>query len=411
MNRRLRLAGTSLLALAGGCAAPPAPHDHAMHAGSADKTTESRAAMWQKSLAREPMAVTAAFDARGRLWRTQVRDGRILVSVSDDAGASFAAPSPVNALPERIAADGENRPKLAFGNGGAIYVSWTQSLETPFAGHVRFARSLDGGNTFSPPVTVNDDRAAISHRFDSLIVDNAGRVHLVWLDKRDKHAAEAAPQPFAGISVYHAISTDRGTSFNSNRRVAAHSCECCRIALALDTDGVPVALWRHVYGKNVRDHALLRLDGRTPLRRVGRDDWAIDACPHHGPSLAVDAAGTYHAAWFTGAPGRAGLYYARSTDGGASWTEPLAIGKTQAARPAVLAAGDVIHLAWKEFDGQNSIVLVMHSSDGGAHWSAPRAVARSASASDHPQLLRHRARVYLSWNAQTEGHRVLDVTP
>ncbi len=386
-------------ALAGGCATA---HRHA------EGKAMDRNAMWQKSLARAPLAVTTAFDARGRLWLASVDHGHVLVRYSDDLGNSYSAPVRVNPEPERIAADGENRPKLAFGKHGEVYVSWTQSLDVPFAGHVRFAHSRDGGKTFSPPITVNDDRALISHRFDSLIVDGAGRVHLVWLDKRAKDAAGGA---YAGIALYHAVSTDGGKSFSANRKLADHTCECCRIALVLDADGVPAALWRHVFGQNTRDHALLRLDGTSAMMRASHDDWRVDGCPHHGPALSIGPDGVYHLAWYTGAPGRTGLYYRRSHDQGKRFTEPMRFGNpgAQPARPQVLSFGKRVVLAWKEFDGKSSLVRAMGSRDGGATWSAPETLARTEGASDHPQLLPDRGRVFLGWQSVSEGFRLIEV--
>lgn len=388
-------------ALAGGCATA---HRHA------EGKAMDRNAMWQKSLARAPLAVTAAFDARGRLWLASVDHGHVLVRYSDDLGNRYSAAVRVNPEPERIAADGENRPKLAFGKHGEVYVSWTQSLDVPFAGHVRFAHSRDGGKTFSTPITVNDDRAPISHRFDSLIVDGAGRVHLVWLDKRTK---EKAGEAYAGIALYHAVSMDGGKSFSANRKLADHTCECCRIAVALDTDGVPVALWRHVFDKNTRDHALLRLDGTSAMMRASHDDWRVDGCPHHGPALSIGPDGVYHLAWFTGAPGRAGLYYRRSPDRGRNFGAPMRFGNPEAqpGRPQVLSLGSRVALAWKEFDGKSSLVRVMVSRDGGATWPAPETLARTAGASDHPQLLHDRGRAFLGWQTVNEGFRLLEVTP
>lgn len=381
--------------------------------------------MWQKSLARAPVAATAAFDARGRLWVAAVENGHVLVRRSNDFGKTFSVPVRVNPAPERVAADSENRPKLAFGKHDEVYVSWTQSLDEPFAGHVRFAHSRDGGKTFSAPITVNDDHAPISHRFDSLIVDGAGHVHLVWLDKRAKDAAGGA---YAGIALYHAMSAN-GARFGPNTKLADHTCECCRIALARDTDGVPVALWRHVFadgtearaarqggrdggfGKNTRDHALLRLDGVSTLVRASHDDWRVDGCPHHGPALSIGPDGIYHLAWFTGAPGRAGLYYRRSPDRGRSFGAPMRFGNPEAqpGRPQVLSLGSRVVLAWKEFDGKSSLVRAMGSRDGGATWSVPEILARTAGASDHPQLLPDRGRMFLGWQTVNEGFRLIEV--
>ncbi len=397
-----RCRGTAALALAAGLLAAclPVAHDERRH------TMEHA---WRQALARPALAASAAFDGRGRLWRATVEAGHVLVSYSDDLGRRFGAPLRVNGTPEHIAADGESRPKVAVAPDGTVYVSYTAHGTRPFSGHIRLARSTDGGRTFSVPLTVNDDRAEISHRFEAIGVDGLGRVHVVWIDKRDQAAAAARGAAYAGAAVYHTVSEDRGATFGPNRKLADHSCECCRLALDLDADGTPVALWRHVFEGKVRDHALQRLDGASPLRRVARDGWEVEACPHHGPALAVGADGVYHAAWFSGAPGRTGLLYARSTDRGANFSAPLAFGNpdAQAGHPAVLARGREVHLAWKEFDGQAAVVRAMRSTDRGASFTPPRTVARSAGPSDHPLLIGRGDAVYLSWATAKDGYRLV----
>ncbi len=422
ISRSARLAVVTLAAAlsAVGCAVPakpaPASADHTTHTGG---KTPDRNQMWQASLARAPLAVTVAFDRAGRLWRARVHDGQVWLDRSLDQGRHYSDAVAVNTQPERIAADGENRPKLAFGLADEIYVSWTQSLEVPFSGHVRFARSLDGGGHFSAPRTVNDNREAISHRFDSMLVTPAGHIHLVWLDKRDAQAAVRAGRRYTGISVYAAVSTDRGTSFAANRKLADHSCECCRIALTIDpgavigamdfANGTPVLVWRHVFATNTRDHALLRLDDQSQPVRVTHENWAVDACPHHGPALGIGADGVYHLAWYSGAENRRGLFYAYSRDRGQTFSAPLTVGNpdAQAGHPQVLAVGTGVWLAWKEFDGQQTVIRVQRSRDGGRTFTLPVTLATSASASDHPLLVSDGARVLLSWNSAAEGHRVV----
>ena len=82
-------------------------------------------AMWQKSMARKPLAVGAAFAPDGRLWRAEVKQGLIELSVSSDLGQQFMPQGKVNTEAEIIAADGENRPQLVFGPKGEIGVGWT----------------------------------------------------------------------------------------------------------------------------------------------------------------------------------------------------------------------------------------------------------------------------------------------
>lgn len=357
------------------------------------------------------LAPTGVFDGRGRLWVVWALGGHVYVNYSDDQGRTFSTPVSVNRIPERVAADGENRPKIAVGPEGEVYVSWTQRLERPYSGHIRFARSGDGGRTFSEPVIVNDHQAVTSHRFDSLGVNRRGEVYLAWLDKRDQMAAQGAGGRYAGAALYFTLSRDGGRTFLPNRKIADHTCECCRTAMALGADGLPVIAWRHIYDDNIRDHALVRFDKpdapAAPVR-LSHDHWRIEACPHHGPALSVSE-GAYHAVWFNNAPERHGLFYARSGDGGQTFSQPLAVGNYEAAasHPAVASLGRRVWIAWQEFDGTRTQVLAMHSDNNGETWSAPIVLAATAGKADHPQLLHDSKVAFVTWQTEQEGFHLL----
>lgn len=368
--------------------------------------------MWQASLERPALSAGVSFDQRGWLWLAKVENGYLFVSHSEDKGKTFSPAVMVNPVPEKIAADGENRPKIVVTGEGKVYVAYTSSLEKPFSGHIRFSRSTNGGKTFSEPVIVNDNREVISHRFEAMAVDSRGKITLAWLDKRDQSAAQRIGQAYAGASVYSTVSDDGGVNFAPDRKVADHSCECCRVAMAIDQDDVPVIFWRHIYGKNVRDHALARLDGKSQPVRVSHDQWEVDACPHHGPAISIADDGAYHLVWFDNGPQFHGLFYASSTDRGRTFSTPQAFGnfEAQAGHPHVLAAGRKVFIAWKEFDGKHSIIRLMASKDGGKSWLASRQVAATAGASDHPLLIADGKNPYLSWYTAKEGNRLIEVS-
>lgn len=362
------------------------------------------------------LGTTVAADARGRFWavsKETAGDAQyVVLQTSGDSGKTWSAPARVQSEPEPVAADGESRPKLAFGPQGELYIAYTRPLAKPYTGEIRFVRSLDGGKTFQPPLTVHANRDVITHRFESIVVDRSGRIYIAWIDKRDMVAAAARKEKYAGAALYYAVSEDGGASFRGDFKLADHTCECCRIALALNPDGQPVALWRHVFEPNVRDHALAELtpSGKAAApSRATFDHWRIDACPHHGPSLAYAADGTRHQTWFNVKEGEGGVFYASAAPGGEPGT-PVRLGGAQAAHAEVAVQGRDVVLAWKEFDGRSTAVFARLSNDGGQTWR-DKELARTERESDHPHLLTTPAGIVLAWRTLAEGLRLVPATP
>jgi hypothetical protein len=341
----------------------------------------------------------------GVVWAVHRQAGRLVVQRSSDDGRSWGAARPVTAEPEAAEADGDSRPKIAVGKGGELYVTWTRPLSRPYSGEVRFARSLDGGESFSPPRTVHSDRQETGHRFDALAVDTAGRVVVAWLDKRDLLRAQAEGRPYRGAALYLVRSDDRGATFGPERKVADQACECCRIALLPRPDGSTMLLWRQVFEGGVRDHAVAVLgDDGLPgqVARATRDGWAIDACPHHGPSLAAGDPEPW-AVWFTRGPVREGVFAASL--GGSGVREPRPVGGAAAAHADAAASGRRLAIAWKEFDGERTRLRALVSEDGGGAF-AERELGATAGASGQPFVLRRGDGFLVFWNTRERPLRV-----
>lgn len=392
----MRIAAVLLLSGAAGTASS---HGHAAPANPRQAVAPR--------LAKPTLAISVSVDSHGRIWLARVENQTVLVSHSTDDGQHFSVPVAVNAKPENIGAEGENRPKIVVTRQGTLHLTWTQLLAKPYTGEIRYARSTDGGQSFSAPITINDDRRLTSHRFDSLISDGGARLAIAWLDGRDRDAAKEKGDQFAGVSVYTARSDDDGASFQANRKLTDHTCECCRTALTWTADG-PVALWRNVYGTNTRDFALAHLDSGK-LQRLADDEWNIDACPHHGGGIATGGDGTLHAVWYTQGKNRQGLFYRQIQDDRMS--APMAFGnpQAQAGHATVAVDGQTVLIAWREFDGQAYGAMTLLSRDGGARWHAPRRIATTAGAADYPIPLIHNGRTRIVWNTLREGVRIMEV--
>jgi hypothetical protein len=358
---------------------------------------------------RVELGSSAAFAPDGSLYAVHKQGEHVMLQRSTDEGVSWSAALPVNARPEVISADGENRPKLAFASDGGVLVSWTKPMGKPYSGEIRFARADDGLH-FSLPITVHRDRSEITHRFESMLVAADGSVLVAWIDKRDLEAAKSGKDTYRGAAIYSAISTDGGRSFLPERKLADHSCECCRIGAALDSDGAPLFMWRHVFAPNERDHAIVRVrpDGSPEaLQRATFDHWKLDGCPHHGPSLVVDASGVRHAVWFNQQAGEGRVFYGRlgrSPEADAV-TGQRQVGSARAEHADLAVSGQRVALVWKEFDGERTHLFADLSADAGQTFKTVE-LAVSAGASDQPRALTHGDSLYAFWNTEREGKQV-----
>lgn len=345
------------------------------------------------------LGTSAAADPQGRIWMAYAEaadDGAIVkVARFDRQRNAWLQPKAVNTTPEPVSSDGENRPKLAFGTRGELYVTWTSPTSAQYTGDIRFARSLDHGATWSAPTTVHRDRQRIAHRFESLIVDRRGRIWVAWIDKRDLIDAQQSDREYPGAAIYYAYSEDGGESWRGDFKLADHSCECCRIALALEENGEVRAMWRHVFAPNERDHAVatLTMQGTAPkIERVTFDRWAIDACPHHGPGLAI-ADGARHAVWFNHVGGQGRVFYGQLGAARPTHVRELPSGAMHA---DVVARGRHVAVAWKRFDGSATRVETWLSTDGGASFSTGP-MLKTAVESDQPRLLASQDALFLLW--------------
>jgi hypothetical protein len=394
---RFILSVLAVLALAGTAAAQHQHHGDGMKPFSAD--------------ARDAFTATPAFAPDGTLWVVRGAADRVLVAKSTDLGKTFS--DAVSVTPDAINIDWgpDSRPQLVVDKAGGLVVTYAIFQDKRFNGRVYTTRSTDGGASFAPSVPITSD--STSQRFQTVGIDPDGRVFAAWLDKRNAARTIAAGGAYPGAALAYAWSDQPG-HFSDTRLAFDNTCECCRIGLAFAGPGRPALLFRNIFEGSVRDHAVVTFANPTtpgPLRRVSVDDWKIEACPHHGPSLAIAPDGSYHAAWFTGGSARQGLFYARADNADAPFSAPRALSSPdrQPARPFVLATASAVHLVWKEFDGEKALVRWEVSHDHGRNWSEPRTVAETADASDHPLLIARGAQVFLSWLTKNEGYRLIPI--
>jgi len=80
---------------------------------------------------------------------------------------------------------------------------------------VMFARSTDGGFTWSSPVRINDDTSSTNWQwFGTMSVAPNGRIDVIWLDTRDNPGTYLS-------SLYYSYSLDEGVTWSQNEQLSA----------------------------------------------------------------------------------------------------------------------------------------------------------------------------------------------
>ena len=410
MNILNRWCALSILAVANLCALPPAGAQNTV------KEAAKPAASSQHARHQRPQLATgAAIAPDGRLWVVGLNaQAQLFVqSTPLDGALQWSEARILSTGADPIAADGESRPKIVFGPKGWAVISYTMPLAKPYTGFIRMLRSSDGGQTFSAPFTVHQDRQEITHRFESVAFDAQGVLHTLWVDKRDQPPKGSA-QKYAGAAIYRNESKDGGQTFGPDTKVADHSCECCRIGLVRNPQGQLQATWRHVFDNSTRDHAFASVG--APANRITRsthDDWQINACPHHGPGLALNAATSgYHTVWFgirkVAGQDQAAVRYARLNAQGEPLPETLRVLPDARAEHAdVMADGQNVAVVWRSSEGAQTTLKAWLSSDGGQNFTL-KTLGQATGYNDHPRLAQSGARMVVVWR-NTQETQVHDI--
>ena len=370
--------------------------------------------------------MTTAFAPNGDLWRVWSVNQHIYFQVSKDVGKSFGSEHLVDIPAEKISARNENRPKIGFDNNNGVYLSWAKSGKKRFTGDIRFSYSANGGKTFTAPITVNNDNLITGHSFNEMMVNAAGDVTIVWLDSRYSYQQKLAGNSVNGSDLYLAkgnpskIHSFKSNVFKknalinsnvfSNEAIARGTCVCCRIAMEEDSKGNLSVFWRHIFGDNIREFALLTIDESKPalaqVKQISHDQWYIQGCPHQGGGISIDQNNRYHLVWYNQGDKGKGIFYAFSDNAGDKISQPIAIGNNerQAAHPHIKHTGNIVDIIWLEFDGKVHQLWHQQSVDRGETFQAANILAESSEGFDRPFIISQGTNRVVSWQRPNMGH-------
>lgn len=288
----------------------------------------------------------AAFMQGGRLavaWVDQRRK-EVLLRVLGPDGRGSAAPVDVSRSPATFSW----MPRIAAGGRDTLHVLWQEIIFSggSHGGDILYARSLDGGRSFSQPMNLSRSPGG----------DGKGRL-------------------------------DRDTWSNGS------------LDLAVGADGKVYAAWTEYDGALWLARSRDGGRGFTPPQRIAGDA----ARPAGGPSLALGG-GKVYLAWTVGEDPDADIRVSSSLDDGASFAPPVLVGAGAARADAPRLAfdgGGRLHLVYLEQAGKQPAVIRHARSDGpGLAFGTPRTLSARGEAAMAPHLaIDARGRVHIAWES------------
>lgn len=376
-------------------AAPAAPQ-----AGSLDVTWKERIEV-------------AAGDAYAGPWRMNdsewyyVDDPTVAVNDRGMVGVAWADQASKDVFFQRYGPDGRARlerpvnvsrspkifswlPRLAITSADAVhvYILWQEIVFSggTHGGEIFFARSTDGGETFSDPVNLSNTIAGagkgrLSRNYWhngslDLVLGRDGQLYVAWTE-------------YEG-ALWFRRSADGGKSFFRPLRIAGSQAQPARgPSLAAAADGTVYVAWS-VGEDRAADIHVAKSEDRG--RSFGKPRIVL-AGPGHAdaPKIAVDGTGSLHLVYAESPAGpwlRYRILYTRSRDKGRTFEKPREVsspaigGFESAGFPALSLDGKGNpYLLWElfpDYRGRSRGLGFSHSRDGGRTFARPALVPGSA---------------------------------
>ena len=348
-------------------------------------------------------SIAATLTENDNIYLALGMDSFIHVTRSLDGGLSFSDLVQVSLEQQAFVLPFE-RPAIVATAAGEVNVAWSSP---ELMGRIFQVRSLDGGLTFGDVQAVSES-AARETVLPRLVLDEEKNPLLVWLADStlqlagslnggatfgpnqvlDPQVCECChPQPIVlgdhlyvvyrnleyaedGDNIrdiYFVRSEDGGQSFDAETRISdapwfVNACPVSGPAIVTDRDQLFVS-WMD--GRNDSQRTFSHTDiwlatsddeGQTwsTNRRINQ----LTGIYHNLPSMAIDGSGALHIVWEAWEAEREVIYYARSRDGGLTFTLPVAIVDSSAGagrRPgnsSLLVGGDgTLYLSWADSGG------------------------------------------------------------
>ena len=194
----------------------------------------------------------------------------------------------------------------------------------------------------------------------SIAITPGGALHVVWHDGST-----------GNYEIYYRKSLDEGMTWGTTQRLTWTTGDSLVPKIAADSAGGIHVVWQDDTPITNDIYYRGSTDGGSTWSAVKR--MTMTSGESYAPAIAVDPDNTIHVVWYDHTPGDPEIYYAKSEDGGPTWSAARRLTWTSdySRAPAIAAqSAKDLHLVWSNNASGNDEVFYRKSQDGGSTWSA-----------------------------------------
>ena len=208
-------------------------------------------------------------------------------SRSTNNGSTFSANKRVD---DSTGSSEQKEPAVAVSSNGTVFVAWQDNRRSTFDKDVYFAKSYDGGQTFTKNIRVDDATPLISwQERPSIAVTNTGSVYVAWTDDRN------GPP----LRIRGAYSMDWGTTFSKSEEMVPDAGNYGQSSVQLVTSGNRIFA-AFIENRSSVPHAFACYStngGKSFSTPVRLDDTGAGNASQFGVAIAPAPGGGIVAAW------------------------------------------------------------------------------------------------------------------
>lgn len=281
-------------------------------------------------------------------------------------------------------------PQIAV-SGNSVYIAWTDN--TLGTKEVLFAKSTSGGNAFEGTTTLSNPDAS---SYNTEIVASGDNVYVVWQERNDGRDA-----------IIFRASTDGGDSFGDEVPIAASADQVAFPKVAADGNSVHV-VWASPDQPAL--HYVTSTDGGASFSPIRQLNGGMDV----GESQVAAYDDNIYVIWGgLASQSVSQLFYVTSTDGGATFTEPVGLDdaftdpmnvELAITTPEQNADGHIVHIVAQVETSHDNEEILLTSSANGNTFTDPVNLSNNEGVSECPSIAVSGNNIFVIWEDRTVGN-------